>query len=52
MLVDFVHGCYMLFVHLATTLLIDEESARDNHVLACNSAKYSPILFFFTVTQQ
>ena len=30
------------------TLLKDGESARDNHVLACNFAKYSPILFFFT----
>ena len=27
----------------------DEESARDNHVSACNFAKYSPILFFFTL---
>jgi len=26
---------------LATTLLKDEESARDNHVLAGNFAKYS-----------
>jgi len=34
-------------VHLANTLLKDEESARDNHVLACNFAKYSPILIFF-----
>jgi len=25
----------------------DEESARDNHLLACNFAKYSPILFFY-----
>jgi len=31
------------FVRLATTLLKDEESARDNHVLAGNFAKYSPI---------
>ena len=37
----------MLFAHLANTLLKDEESARDNHVLACNFAKYSPILIFF-----
>ena len=36
-------GCLMHFAHLANTLLKDEESARDNHVLACNSAKYSPI---------
>jgi len=28
---------------LATTLLKDEESSRDNHFLACNFAKYSPI---------
>ena len=28
---------------LATTLLKDEETARDNHLLACNFAKYSPI---------
>jgi len=28
----------------------DDESARDNHVLASNFAKYSPILTFFTLT--
>jgi len=28
------------------------QSARDNHALACNFAKYSPILIFFTQTQQ
>jgi len=28
-------GCLMHFVRLATTLLTDEESARDNHLLAC-----------------
>ena len=32
---------------LATTLLEDEESPRDNHGLACNVAKYSPFQFFF-----
>jgi len=36
-------GCLMHFAHLANTLLKDEESARDNHVLACNFAKYLPI---------
>ena len=36
-------GCLMHFARLANTLLKDEESARDNHVLACNFAKYSPI---------
>jgi len=34
----------MHFARLANTLLKDEESARDNHALACNFAKYSPIL--------
>ena len=28
-------------------LLKDGESARNNHLLACNFAKYSPILNFF-----
>jgi len=28
---------------LANTLLKDEESTRDNNVLACNFAKYLPI---------
>jgi len=36
-------GCVVHFVRLANTLLKDEESARDNHVLAGNFAKYSPI---------
>jgi len=36
-------GCLMHFACLANTLLKDDESARDNHVLACNFAKYSPI---------
>jgi len=33
----------MQFARLANTLLKDEDSARNNHVLACNFAKYSPI---------
>jgi len=41
-------GCLVHFVRPATTLLKDEKSAWDNHVLAFNFAKYSPILFFFT----
>jgi len=36
----------MHFARLAKTLLNDEESARDNHVLACNFAKYLSILIF------
>jgi len=36
-------GCLVHFAHLATTLLKDEESARDNNVLTCNFAKYLPI---------
>ena len=43
----------MHFVCLANTLLKDEESARDNYVLARNFAEYSQILkIFFTQTQQ
>jgi len=37
----------MHFVRLANALLKDEVNARDNDVLACNFAKYSPILIFF-----
>jgi len=40
----------MHFARLANTLLKDEESARDNHVLAGNFAKYSPILNIFHST--
>ena len=42
-------ACLMHFARLANALPKDEESARDNHVLACNFAKYYPILklFFF-----
>ena len=36
-------GCLMHFVCLGNTLLKDEESAGDNHVFACNFAKYLPI---------
>jgi len=36
-------GFLMHFARMANTLLEDEESARDNYVLACNFAKYSPI---------
>jgi len=36
-------GCLMHFARLANTLLKDEESAQDNHVFACNFAKYLPI---------
>ena len=36
-------GCLMHFARMANTLLKDEESARDYHVLACRFAKYSPI---------
>ena len=40
--------CIVHFVRLANALLKDGESARNDPVLACNFAKYSPILFFFT----
>jgi len=42
--------CLMHFVRLANTLLKDGESARNNLVLVCNFAKYSPILTFFSLT--
>jgi len=34
-------GGLMHFVRLANTLLKDEESARDKHLLACSFVKYS-----------
>jgi len=37
------HGCLMYFARLANTVPKDEVSARDNHVFACNFAKYSLI---------
>jgi len=39
----------MHFARLSNTLQKDEESTRDNHVLAYNFAKYSPILIVFTL---
>ena len=42
-------GCLMYFAHLANTLLKDEESTRDNHVLACNFAIHSLIIIFLTL---
>jgi len=36
----------------ANTLLNNEESARDNHALACNFAKYLPIKKIHWQTQQ
>ena len=35
--------CLVHFVRLANALLKDGESTRNNHVLAYNFAKYSPI---------
>jgi len=55
---DFVHPVHPIntpldvaatVARLANTLLKDEESTRDNHVLACNFAKYSPILNSFSL---
>jgi len=40
----------MHFARLANTLLKYEESARDDHVFACNVAKYSLIKKNFTHT--
>ena len=39
----------VMVAHLANTLLEDEESARNNHIFACNFARYSPISIFFTL---
>jgi len=41
-------GCLVLYARLSNTLLKDEESARDNHVLALNFATYSLIKINFT----
>jgi len=41
-------GCLVQFVRLANTLLKDEESARDTTFFACNFARYSPLLIFFS----
>jgi len=43
-------GCLMPFARLANTLLIGEESARDNNVRACNFAEESPILNIFSLS--
>ena len=37
----------LVIILLKIILLKDEESARDDHFLACNFAKYSPVLIFF-----
>ena len=39
--------CLVDVARLANTLLKDEESAQDNHVLGCNFVKYLPFLIFF-----
>jgi len=36
-------SCTLQFARLANTPLKDEESARDNHVLACSFAEYLQI---------
>jgi len=38
--------------HACTTLIKDKQSARDNYVIACNFANYSPILIFYWQIQQ
>jgi len=42
----------MLFARLANTLLKDEESARDNHVLACNCEIFTDFIFFSVTDSQ
>jgi len=45
-------GCLMHFARLANTLLKDEESARDSHVLVCNTDRLSnkPFLIWLLTT--
>jgi len=40
-------GCLMHFLRLLAVCWLGEQSARDNHALACNFAKYLPIPIFF-----
>ena len=44
--------CLVHFVRLANALLKDREIVRNNHVLACNFAKYSPILLFSRIDSE
>ena len=44
--------CLVHFVRLVNELLIDGENAQNNHVLACNFSKYSPIKKIYSQTQQ
>jgi len=42
--------CLVHFLRLLAVCWPDAQSARDNHALACNFAKFSPIKMFFTHT--
>jgi len=44
-------GCLAHFVRLATTLIKDEESARDNHVLVCFFIDFKYFLSFRDLKQ-
>jgi len=44
-------GWLMHFARLTNTLLTDEESARDNHVVASNFTKYLPVKTLFKSVQ-
>ena len=39
-------GCLVYFLSLSAVGWPGSQTARNNHVLACNFAKYLPILFF------
>jgi len=43
-------SCLVHFLRRLAVCWPDAQSARDNHILACNSAKYSPILTFLSLT--
>jgi len=40
------------FHRLLAAWWLGAESAQDNHVLACNFAKYSPILIFISLADK
>jgi len=40
--------CFVHFLSLLAVCWPSAQSARDNHILACNFAKYSPILIFYS----
>ena len=46
-----IRGAKKVGQRLMTIIVKEEESARDNHILACNLAKYSQIFKKFSLTR-